>query len=170
LVLIDKIKNEIEKLHITKFIPINYTYMFKKKIKKCNYFYLNQSPFYPNLPNFSEKVDKEVFEGYTVTYAALQLAVYMGFNEIYLLGIDFNYSIVRNSKGQVIKNDSVKDYFTNEINNEGINLPNLDYSYLAYKSAKKYCDKNKIKIYYATREGKLDVFEKVHFDELFEKK
>ena len=37
----------------------------------------------------------------------------------------------------------------------------------AYKSAKKYADAHGIKIYNATRGGKLEVFERVDFDTLF---
>ena len=39
---------------------------------------------------------------------------------------------------------------------------------LAYKSAKKYADSHGIRIYNATRGGKLEVFERIDFDSLFE--
>lgn len=38
---------------------------------------------------------------------------------------------------------------------------------LAYKAARKYADAHGIKIYNATRGGKLEVFERVDFDSLF---
>lgn len=39
--------------------------------------------------------------------------------------------------------------------------------HLAYLSAKKYAEEHGIKIYNATRGGKLEVFERVDFDSLF---
>jgi hypothetical protein len=45
--------------------------------------------------------------------------------------------------------------------------PSLDNQFLAYSAAKKFADENGIKIYNATRGGKLEVFERVDFDSLF---
>jgi hypothetical protein len=44
------------------------------------------------------------------------------------------------------------------------NLPHLEFSTLAYKTARKYAEHNAIKIYNSTRGGKLEVFERVNFD------
>jgi len=46
----------------------------------------------PRTTGFSNDASKIVHDGYSVTYSMLQLAVYMGFSEIYLLGTDCNYS------------------------------------------------------------------------------
>ena len=48
-------------------------------------------------PLFSEDVARVVYGGATVTYACIQIAVYMGFKEIYLLGVDCNYCKGSNS-------------------------------------------------------------------------
>lgn len=116
------------------------------------------------MPEFSEDFARGNFTGYTVTYdGALQLAVYMGFTEIYLLGTDCN------------KSDGVKtrhfstDYYTPEEKNVNYSLQ-LDKILLAYQAAKKYADAHGIKIYNATRGGELEVFERVDFDSLFEEK
>lgn len=164
--LIDKYKNEINQLFTPKFIPINVNWKMRQKvIDKCVFFYLKKEDFYPQLPRFTEDASKKIYEGFTVTYSTIQLAVYMGFSEIYLLGIDFNYSKSINFKGDIVINKDAKDYFTNDANNN-INLPNLDYSLLAYKSAKQYCERNNISIYNATRGGKLDIFERINFDDV----
>ena len=63
-------------------------------------------------------------------YGAIQLAVYMGFTEIYLLGVDFNYSVTIDNEGNIMKHKGVKDYFSND-NNENLNLPDLEKSLLA---------------------------------------
>jgi len=41
---------------------------------------------------FSFDCAEEVFDGSTIAYSVLQLATYMGFKEIYLLGADCDYS------------------------------------------------------------------------------
>ena len=45
-----------------------------------------------NTPQFSANVERGVCHGTNITYLCIQLAVYMGFSKIYLLGVDFNYT------------------------------------------------------------------------------
>jgi hypothetical protein len=137
------------------------------------YFFLDIRRFYPNRPLFSQDISKQIFEGFTVTYASIQLAVYMGFSEIYLLGIDFNYSVSINNNNSISVNNT-KDYFSDKYMNsnefgKGTNYPNLENSLLAYKAAKEFTEHHGIRIYNATRGGKLEVFERIDFDSLFKK-
>ena len=106
----------------------------------------------------SEDLSKCFSEGYSVTFAMIQLAIYMGFKEIYLLGIDFSYSVIRDAHGKIHKDKNVQDHFFNQKFRVG--------SLYAYMTAKEYCDSHKIRICNATRGGKLEVFERVNFDEL----
>ena len=46
-------------------------------------------------------------------------------------------------------------------------IPNTDQSTLTFLAAKRYADAHGIKIYNATRGGKLEVFPRVEFDSLF---
>lgn len=43
---------------------------------------------------FSDDFANDVYSGMTVVYVCMQLAVYMGYQEIYLLGCDFDYNNV----------------------------------------------------------------------------
>ena len=61
-------------------------------LKSWIYFPLWIEKFNPSLPKFSSNMNKGMYEGMTITYTEIQMAVYMGFKEIYLLGVDFNYS------------------------------------------------------------------------------
>ena len=112
----------------------------------------------------SEDMSDHFSEGYTVTFASIQMAIYMGFREIYLLGIDFNYSIVRDERGRIHRNENIEDYFSGKRYN--ITAFNYHSSLNSYKVAKKYCDQHGIKICNATRGGKLEVFERIDFDGL----
>lgn len=106
-------------------------------------------------PKFSENFAQRSYLGYTVAYTCLQLAVYMGFSEIYLLGIDCSY--LKGGKENYFYQQDEKD-----------NLDHgTDYMVLAYESARAYADSHGIEIYNATRGGMLEVFERVDFDSLF---
>ena len=108
--------------------------------------------------DFSEDISRVSYAGYTITYICMQIAVYMGFKEIYLLGVDCNYS-----------RGSQNNHFMKEDKPDNMNH-NEDKMLLAYQSARQYADEHDIKIYNATRGGMLEVFERVDFDRLFEDK
>ncbi len=111
---------------------------------------------------FSEEIEQKVYSGYagggTVTYVCLQLAIYMGFSEIYLLGVDCNYT-----KGSKNNHFIAEDMADNINHNENLMIKGYIY-------AKEYADTHNIKIYNATRGGMLEVFERVDFDSVFEDK
>lgn len=132
---------------------------------KLQYVHLKSEYYEPNLPGFSDDITKGVFWGYSVTYDfAIQIAAYMGFSEMYLIGMDHN------NVGAVTdpRNHFIKDYFTQE--EAGIYknvIANFGAMELAYKKADNYSRKHGFRIYNATRGGKLEVFERVDFDSLF---
>lgn len=149
------------------FLPIDIKLDGVPYMEKVTYFYLTRKNSYPQKPQFSSDVSKVVHEGMTVTYTAIQFAVHMGFEEIFLMGVDHNFSNVMMPDGTVIKNEDVKDYFTDKYKYTRIMNPASKYMIdLAYISAKEYCDTHNIKIYNATRGGKLETFERVDFDDI----
>lgn len=161
---IRRIKEDIyKKIQSTKFVGIVKSHLYPN-IKEVNFINLVSEDFFPNMPKFSCDVSKCIYEGSTVTYMCIQLAIYMGFKMIYLLGVDHNYSVTRNPDGTISKQD-VQDHFSSK--DKITNIPKLYNSALAYQAAKKYADEHGIKIYNATRGGKLEVFERVDFDSLF---
>ena len=112
----------------------------------------------------SEDMSKCFSDGYSVTFTAIQLAIYMGFSEIYLLGVDFSYSIVRDKRGKIHKDDTVQNYFNGKTYDATVQ--NYESTLFAYQKAEEYCRKHNIKICNATRGGKLEVFERVDLDEM----
>ena len=109
---------------------------------------------------FSMNIDRFMYNGYTVTYVCIQLALYMGFKEIFLLGVDFNYSDDVYSESNHFKGyqKHYKDIRLNEIKPERM----LN----AYHKAKKIAEAEGKRIYNATRGGKLEVFERRTLDSL----
>lgn len=112
------------------------------------------------IPPFSDDLVYGVYSRATVTYECIQLAVYLGFKEIYLIGVDFSFSSDYKDKS----NHFISTYY-NE--NSKTSFFMQKESLEAYESAKEYAGAHGIKIYNATRGGKLEVFERRNFDELF---
>ncbi|MBR0411944.1 MAG: motility associated factor glycosyltransferase family protein [Eubacterium sp.] len=97
-----------------------------------------------------------VYDGYSIAYSCLELAVYMGFKEIYLLGCDCTYL-------------GAKEHFVDS-GVEDRNRKNLTpMLFVGYEEAKRYADSHDIKIYNATRGGVLEVFPRVNFDDIEKK-
>lgn len=118
-------------------------------------------------PGFSADISKGVYNGVNVVYIMLQIAVYMGFSEIYLLGTDCGGS----SDGKIKRMHFIDGY---DSAGDEVFIEVLDEGYMAsvyaeYQSAKQYAEKNDVLIYNATRGGGLEVFERVDFDRLFNK-
>ena len=116
---------------------------------------------------FSSDASKEIYIGATVTFVNLQLAAYMGYSDIYLLGVDHSFSYETDNTGRIVCNDSVKQsHFFKDTGTTKI-IGNIEGMNNAYLTAKKYADEHGIHIYNATRGGKLEIFERVDFDSLF---
>ena len=107
---------------------------------------------------FSDDVSRKVCFGATVAYDCIQFAVYLGFKQIYLLGMD----LVPYKKDDVSPSQYTHFYKGNDNGKLWINI-----IVNAYESAKCYAEQHGIKIYNATRGGYLEVFERVDFDDLF---
>jgi hypothetical protein len=115
---------------------------------------------------FSSDISKMIINSPTVSFGAMQIAVYLGYTQVYLLGFDHNYTFEFASDGSIIKtNQKATHFFEDEIP-ESI-IANVWGMAKAYEAFKKYADKQGIKVKNATRGGKLEVFERVEFDELF---
>jgi len=115
-----------------------------------------QTRFYQKyFAKFSDDCYRAVYDGYSITYSLIQIAIYMGFKEIYLLGCDCNYS-----------DDKNKQHFVESGHYDPTYKTAGERMIAAYKVAKRYADNHDIKIFNATRGGKLEVFPRVDLDEV----
>lgn len=103
--------------------------------------------------NFSSDCSERVYDGYSITYSLIQLAVYFGFSEIYLIGADCGYS---GNKHHFIEHGVVDPHFSSAQQRQ----------FFSYGVAKKYADEHNIKIFNATRGGALEIFSRVDFDSI----
>lgn len=115
---------------------------------------------------FSSDISKCIISSPTVSYTAMQIASYLGYSEVYLLGFDHNYSFEFDRKGAVIKTDAMETHFFHDEIPEDI-IANVWGMTKAYESFKKYAEENGIVVRNATRGGRLEVFERTDFDSLF---
>lgn len=121
---------------------------------------------------FSKDIIKEkTGNGASVTYTCMQLAYYMGFKEVYLIGKDHSYNTILQSGKRVVSDGKEENHFIKGYYKPGMvwGSPSYDIEELAYKLAKSECEKDGRIIKDATIGGKLDVFEKVNFFVLFDK-
>ena len=160
---------EVNAIEVTrKFIPIEMHYYYGIDLEGITPFHIS-SKNEVSTPGFSEDVVKCVENSMTVVYTAIQFAVYMGIKEIYLIGVDHHFHTSINAQGEIVVDPTAKDYFSDVYNEDkkDLYIPNTDLSTLTFIAAKKYADAHGIKIYNATRGGKLEVFERKDFDSLF---
>ena len=115
---------------------------------------------------FSNDISKYIIVAPTVSYCSMQIAAYMGYTEIYLLGFDHNYSFEFNKKGRIIKTGSRNTHFFKDEKADDI-IGNIWGMTKAYEAFKKFADEHGIIVKNATRGGKLEVFERIDFDSLF---
>jgi hypothetical protein len=162
---------KIKELPLRKFFSIDMVEI-SPKIKKSCYFPLANETTTPTLcTNPFLGMNK----GNTVVYVMAEFAIYMGIKEIYLIGVDFDFEIDEDSKKKhfgPLKSNGEKNHFHKEYRKVGEkwNRPNMQGIKRSFEVLHQYCLEHDIKIYNATRSGKLEVFKRVEFDTLFNKK
>lgn len=127
---------------------------------------------YPDFPHFSRDALRMVWVGGTVTYLCLQLAYYMGFSEVYLVGFDHAYQIPKDAVIDGTRITSVSDdpnHFDAGYFGSGYRWhdPRLDRMEQAYAKAKTEFEADGRKIYNATSAGNLEIFPRVDYASLF---
>lgn len=110
----------------------------------------------------------------TVTSFLFELAIYMGIKEIYFIGVDNNYKTDKKSKDS---QHFVKGYVTGKekkrMDDAILNEHKIfgfesikEYFNDSYKQMKLFADKNGIKVFNATRGGKLEVFKRIVLEDV----
>lgn len=171
---------EINKFDVPyKFFPKSYS----KYIKSApNTFFFNMNTGYYNetsdffcLPRFSLDASKRLYCGQSVTMINLQIAHFLGFKEVYLVGMDHSYVIPDSAliDGETIEstdddpNHFHPDYFGKGKKWHDPHLDRVERSYLYMRLAYEATGR---KVYNATVGGHLEIFDRRNYSELFKKK
>lgn len=108
---------------------------------------------------FSRDIEQGICNANSVAYYALQIAAYMGFEEIYLLGMD-NGNWALHFDGEYLEEADVLRQNFDWMMESRIILQ-------AFQKAEELSKEYGYKVYNATRGGYLEVHERVDFDKLF---
>jgi len=120
-------------------------------------------------PTFYTDITRGIWEGATVTYVAMQIAYYMGFQKVILVGVDHSFVTQGKPHTAVVSQGNDPDHFDPQYFGKGFRwqLPDLETSELAYRTAKSQFESEDREIVDATVDGKLQVFSKVDYGTLF---
>ncbi|MFC3714807.1 6-hydroxymethylpterin diphosphokinase MptE-like protein [Luteimonas soli] len=161
---------------VTKILPIQYAEQLKCK-DDCYVFEMEQSFYNKNsrffaVPQFNASPEPRFYCGQSVTYINMQLAYYMGFDQVVLLGMDFSYSIPgdHSQSGNHIHsqgddpNHFHKDYFGK---GKTWKDPRLGRVLRSYHRAKFAFESEGRSMVNGTEGGRLELFDRVSFSSLF---
>jgi hypothetical protein len=125
---------------------------------------------YTQPETFAKDVTGRVYEGCTVTYVALQLAFYMGFETAILIGVDHSFKTQGPPNQPVISEGEDPNHFHPDYFGKGFvwQLPDYECSERAYRMARKTYEDHGRRVVDATIGGNLTIFPKVEYQSLFE--
>ena len=108
-------------------------------------------------------------EGCTVTYCAMQVAFYLGFDEVVLVGVDHRFSNSGRPHQLVTADSADENHFHPEYFGKGVKwqYPDLAGSEVSYKVAHEMYERHGRRIVDATVGGNLHVFPKVDYMRMF---
>ena len=159
-----------------KFFPSTYNKLHPLE-DNVNFFVMNRGYYEPKSPNycvprFSTDFAECAFVGQSVTYINLQLAFYLGFTEIYLIGMDFSYQIPGEFKKQgdiITSTGDDPNHFHPKYFGEGKTWkdPKLERVLANYGMAKLAYESVGRKVINATAGGNLNLFERAEYRDLF---
>lgn len=144
-------------------IFMNYLMRKELRFEKSVFFHYCWLDHYYNYGSLKWKEQANMLLGcydfYSMTPVAVLMAIYLGYDEIYLLGVDCNYA---GDKLNFERPDALKKFQfskdmalrTNYLQNEG------------YKALNEVVKHQGVKVFNATRGGLLEVFPRVNFDDL----
>ena len=111
-----------------------------------NYFSKKKNQFFIKLcfsPKFQVDCSNRLGAGGTVTYSMLQLAFYMGFDEVYIIGKDHSFNTNASPGTAIISNGNDENHFIKGYYKPGMrwDAPHFETEELAYKYARETFEK-----------------------------
>jgi len=115
------------------------------------------------------------YQGFTVSYSALQLAVRMGAQNLYLIGMDHNYQLAAGQQAaevlhnmNVYKTTTEQNYFIPNYHEKGESFfeHRLKENELAYAAAYRHAKSRSLNIVNVTRGGNLEIFPREDLDQV----
>lgn len=160
---IEQCAEDIQRLEIPKFLSWR-SRKWVSPSSDLNFLYTTYTE-----PKFALNAWERLWEGATVTYVAMQLAFHLGFQEVILIGVDHSFTTQGKPNTTIISEGEDPNHFDGKYFGKGFRwqLPDLETSERAYKIAREVYEQHGRRLYDATIGGKLDVFKKVSYKDLF---
>ncbi len=132
----------------------------KNDVKELGFYEFNSLLQNPDKPQISLDIADGVYNGFTVVFDALQIAVYMGFKNIYFIGVDMTSNM---------KADDARFHFygSKDPNMSPIANSSTASARNCLRVANDLLKSRGIHLYNATRGGELEELPRVDFDSLF---
>lgn len=120
-------------------------------------------------PKFATDIRGRLWEGATVTNAALQVAYFMGFDQVILIGVDHNFVTQGKPNTTVVSQGDDPNHFHPGYFGKGFRwqLPDLETSEIGYRMSRQAYEAAGRQVVDATVGGKLRIFPRVEYDSLF---
>jgi hypothetical protein len=164
--ILEQFGNEISRLEMPKFVNWNRRALFDTKDRSI--IYLKSKMVFQD--DFQNDLTQPLVVGGTVTFVALQLAFYMGFSEVIIVGLDHKYDEKGTPSVSVTRNEE-KDssHFHPNYFPKGSKWqpPDLVRSEIDFSIALDFFTKNGRTIKDATINGHCPIFEKTDYYSLF---
>lgn len=162
---LEQFSSDIDRLSMPKFLNWNQRHLFH--CTPSTHFF---RPRLALTDGFSSDITRYVYPGGTVTYAALQIIYYLGFQKVVIVGLDHSFkekgvpNTIEVRNAQRDESHFHPDYFPHGVRWQ---LPDLLRSELAFVQARLAFEEDGRRIIDATIDGQSNVFEKDDFHRLF---
>lgn len=112
---------------------------------------------------FARDCSMSIYQGYTVTFVAMQLAFHMGFKEVALIGCDHNFATKGPANMPVRSGEKDDNHFDSNYFAGGVKwqLPDLAQSEISYGIAREVYESSDRRIVNSSEGGKLEIFERM---------
>jgi hypothetical protein len=135
-----------------------------RPFKHVNYVYTRGAPY-----TFRGDLNQRIHEGHTVTFVAMQIAYFMGFRRVFLVGVDHSFQAEGDpNETQRMDSEDVNHFDPDYFRGNDWQLPDLKASELSYHLARFFYRRDGRQILDATVDGELDIFPKASYEEALE--
>ncbi len=163
---INEFAHDIKMLPMPKFLNWNKRFLFDIDDENTQFIRLSMGI----KDYFGKDPRQPLASGGTVTYNALQLAYYMGFIEVVIIGLDHSYKEKGTpNKLEIRSSDKDESHFHPNYFPRGTKwqLPDLLRSEVAYKLARDAFEADNRKVIDATIDGRCQIFQKEDYYSIF---
>ncbi|GHG97645.1 hypothetical protein [Pseudodonghicola xiamenensis] len=123
----------------------------------------------PDFPDFSEDLCRGICWGSSIIYSQIQMALHMGCREIVLTGVDHDYQLPDRRQGRFYVHENEQNHFHPDYRSPGEtwHQPNLEVIEVSFARARAACAARGVPVINASRQSRLDIFDRADFDRLF---